>query len=36
MAKIYARLITKGLKKLEDVPEKLRAEVEKILNSEKE
>lgn len=31
MAKIYAELIKKGLKTLEDVPEKLRAEVEKIL-----
>ena len=36
MAEIYARLIKKGLKKLEDVPEKLRADVEKILNSEKD
>lgn len=31
MAEIYAKLIKKGLKKLEDVPEKLRAEVEKLL-----
>lgn len=34
MAKIYADLIKKGLKTLDDVPEKLRAEVEKILESE--
>lgn len=31
MAKIYADLIKKGLKTLDDVPEKLRAEVERIL-----
>lgn len=31
MAKIYADLIRKGLKTLEDVPEKLKKEVEKIL-----
>lgn len=31
MAKIYADLIKKGLKTIDDVPEKLRAEVEKIL-----
>lgn len=31
MAKIYAQLIRKGLKTIDDVPEKLRAEVEKIL-----
>lgn len=34
MARVYASLIKKGLKKLEDVPEKLRAEVEKILQEE--
>lgn len=34
MAKIYAELIKKGLKTLEDVPEKLRAEVEKLLENE--
>lgn len=34
MAKIYVALIKKGLKKLEDVPEKLRAEVEKLLQAE--
>ena len=32
MAKIYADLIRKGLKTLDDVPAKLRAEVERILN----
>lgn len=31
MAKIYAELIQKGLKTIDDVPEQLRAEVEKIL-----
>lgn len=34
MAKVYANLIKKGLKTIEDVPEKLRAEVEKILQGE--
>ena len=34
MARVYANLIKKGLKKLEDVPENLRAEVEKILQEE--
>ena len=34
MAKIYAELIKKGLKTLEDVPEKLRATVEALLESE--
>lgn len=33
MARIYAALIVKGLKKIEDVPEKIKAEVEKILSS---
>lgn len=33
MAKIYADLIRKGLKTLDDVPERLRADVERILNS---
>ena len=33
MARIYAALIAKGLKKLGDVPEKIRAEVEKILSN---
>ena len=31
MAKVYADLIRKGLKTLDDVPAKLREEVEKIL-----
>lgn len=31
MAKIYAGLIRKGLKTIEDVPEKLKQEVMKIL-----
>ena len=31
MAKVYADLIRKGLKTLDDVPLKLRAEVEKLL-----
>ena len=34
MAKIYAELIKKGLKTLEEVPEEIRAEVEKLLVSE--
>ena len=34
MARVYASLIKKGLKTIEDVPEKLRAEVEKILQGE--
>ena len=33
MAKVYADLIRKGLKTIDDVPEKLRADVEKILKS---
>lgn len=32
MAKIYANLIKKGLKTIEDVPANLRPEVLKILN----
>lgn len=33
MAKVYADLIRKGLKSIDDVkPEKLRIEVEKLLN----
>ena len=32
MAKVYAALILKGLKTLEDVPENLRAEVEALLS----
>lgn len=34
MAKIYVELIKKGLKTLEDVPEKLRAEVKRLLENE--
>ena len=32
MVKVYTNLIKRGLRTLEDVPEKLRAEVEKELN----
>lgn len=31
MAKIYAELIRKGLKTIDDVPERLREEVRRIL-----
>lgn len=31
MAKIYATLIRKGLKRIEDVPEKIREEVKALL-----
>lgn len=34
MAKMYADLILKGLKTIDDVPEKLRAQVEAILNQQ--
>jgi len=34
MAKVYADLIRKGLKTIDDVPEKLRAEVQAILYAE--
>ncbi len=34
MAKIYAALIRKGLKTLEDVPARLRAEVERLLEAD--
>ena len=34
MAKIYAELIRKGLKTIDDVPEKLRDEVKKILEGD--
>lgn len=34
MAKIYAELIKKGLKTLDDVPKKIRADVEELLKSE--
>lgn len=33
MVKIYAELICKGLKTIDDVPEKIRAQVQKILNN---
>lgn len=32
MAKIYANLIKQGLKTIDDVPAKLRADVEALLN----
>ena len=31
MAKVYASLIQKGLKTIDDVPEKLKEEVQKLL-----
>lgn len=34
MAKIYASLIMKGLKTLEDVPNQLRDEVKKLLEAQ--
>lgn len=34
MAKIYAELIRKGKKTIEDVPEKIRAAVESILQED--
>lgn len=34
MAKIYAELIRKGIKTIDDVPERLRAEVQRILNED--
>ena len=34
MAKIYASLIQKGLKTMDEVPEKLKAAVQAILDSE--
>lgn len=34
MAKIYVELIRKGLKTLEEVPERIRSEVKKLLASE--
>jgi hypothetical protein len=33
MAKVYADLIMKGIKTIDDVPEKLREEVLKLLNA---
>jgi hypothetical protein len=32
MAKVYAALIRKGLKTIEEVPEKIRAEVQAVLD----
>jgi len=34
MAKIYADLIKKGLKTIDNVPEKLKAEVQTLLDSD--
>ncbi len=34
MAKVYAELIRKGLKTLEDVPEKLRSAVKAIVDGD--
>ncbi len=34
MAKVYAELIRKGLKTLDDVPEQLREEVRRILEED--
>ena len=34
MAKVYADLIRKGVKTIDDVPEKLREDVEKLLNEQ--
>lgn len=34
MAKVYAELIRKGLKTLEDVPDKLQADVRDILKGD--
>lgn len=36
MAKIYAELVRKGLRTLDSVPARLRAQVEKILGEESE
>lgn len=36
MAKVYAELIIKGRKTIEDVPERLRAEVQRILDERQE
>lgn len=33
MAKIYAELIRKGLKTIDDAPERIRAQVQEILNN---
>ena len=34
MAQVYANLMKKGLKTIDDVPEKLKAEVQKILDGD--
>lgn len=34
MAKVYANLIRKGLKTIDDVPESLREEVQRILDGD--
>lgn len=34
MAKVYADLIRKGLKTIEDVPEKLKAEVQALVEGD--
>ena len=34
MAKIYAELIRKGVKAIDDVPERLREEVQRILDED--
>lgn len=34
MAKIYAELIRKGVKTIDDVPERLRVEVQRILDED--
>ena len=36
MAKIYADLIRKGLKTIDDVPARIRAEVEELLKEDDE
>lgn len=33
MSKVYANLIRKGLKTIEDVPDKLKEEVQALLNA---
>lgn len=34
MAKVYAELIRKGLKSIDDVPDKLKTEVQSILDGD--
>ncbi len=34
MAKVYAELIRKGLKNIDDVPDKLKTEVQSILDGD--